>query len=136
MQTPRRRAGAALERRRDVEPGVGPLSVNHTGQLPSVTLSFNLRRASRSATRVARVQDAGARDAAGDRSSAASRARRRRSRTRCAGLGVILLLAIFVIYVVLGILYESFIHPLTILSGLPSAGFGALLTLLLFKQSI
>jgi HAE1 family hydrophobic/amphiphilic exporter-1 len=52
------------------------------------------------------------------------------------GLGLILILAIFVIYVVLGILYESFIHPLTILSGLPSAGFGALLTLLVFKQDL
>src|SRR5260221_13170410 len=52
------------------------------------------------------------------------------------GLGWILALAIFVIYVVLGILYESFIHPLTILSGLPSAGFGALLTLLLFKVDL
>ena len=52
------------------------------------------------------------------------------------GLGWILALAIFVIYVVLGILYESFIHPLTILSGLPSAGFGALLTLLIFKQDL
>jgi HAE1 family hydrophobic/amphiphilic exporter-1 len=52
------------------------------------------------------------------------------------GLGWILALAIFVIYVVLGILYESFIHPITILSGLPSAGFGALLTLLLFKQDL
>jgi len=52
------------------------------------------------------------------------------------GLGLILVLAIFVIYVVLGILYESFIHPITILSGLPSAGFGALLTLLLFKTDL
>jgi HAE1 family hydrophobic/amphiphilic exporter-1 len=52
------------------------------------------------------------------------------------GLGWILALAIFVIYVILGILYESFIHPLTILSGLPSAGFGALLTLLLFHQDL
>jgi HAE1 family hydrophobic/amphiphilic exporter-1 len=52
------------------------------------------------------------------------------------GLGWVLVLAIFVIYVVLGILYESFIHPITILSGLPSAGFGALLTLLIFKQDL
>jgi HAE1 family hydrophobic/amphiphilic exporter-1 len=52
------------------------------------------------------------------------------------GLGWILALAIFVIYVVLGVLYESFIHPLTILSGLPSAGFGALLTLLIFKADL
>jgi HAE1 family hydrophobic/amphiphilic exporter-1 len=52
------------------------------------------------------------------------------------GLGWVLALAIFVIYVVLGILYESFIHPITILSGLPAAGFGALLTLLLFKNDL
>ena len=52
------------------------------------------------------------------------------------GLGWVLVLAIFVIYVVLGILYESFIHPITILSGLPSAGFGALLTLLIFNQDL
>jgi HAE1 family hydrophobic/amphiphilic exporter-1 len=53
-----------------------------------------------------------------------------------AGLGLVLILAIFVIYLVLGVLYESFIHPLTILSGLPSAGFGALLTLLIFKVDL
>jgi hydrophobic/amphiphilic exporter-1 (mainly G- bacteria), HAE1 family len=52
------------------------------------------------------------------------------------GLGWVLLMAVFVIYVVLGILYESFIHPLTILSGLPAAGFGALLTLLLFHTDL
>ena len=72
----------------------------------------------------------------GHHRTAASREPRRRSNPRISGLGLLLLMAILVIYIVLGILYESFIHPLTILSGLPSAGFGALLTLMLFHMDL
>src|SRR4029079_4510741 len=113
----------------------GPQSINHTGQLPSVTLSFNLQQGVALGDAVARV-DALARQTlpAGVTGSFQGTAQAFQDSPR--GLGWILALAIFVIYVVLGILYESFIHPLTILSGLPSAGFVALLTLLLFKQDL
>ena len=97
--------------------------MSHTGQLPSVTISFNLKPGFALGDAVDAIQSSRGRDAAVDRSRRASRARRRRSRTRCAASGLILLMAIVVIYIVLGILYESFTHPLTILSGLPSAGF-------------
>ena len=93
-------------------------------------------RASRSATRVARVEQMARADAAGDRRRDSFQGTAQAFQDSMRGLGWVLLLAIFVIYVVLGILYESFIHPLTILSGLPSAGFGALLTLLVFKQDL
>ena len=114
-----------------VEQGIGPLSVNHTGQLPSVTLSFNIRPGVALNSAVAQVQQAAAVTLAPTISSSfQGTAQAFQESTR--GLGIILIMAIFVIYVVLGILYESFIHPLTILSGLPSAGLGALLTLMLF----
>jgi len=114
-----------------VETGVGPLSVNHTGQLPSVTVSFNLRPGVALGDAVAQVEQAAfAELPASIATSFQGTAQAFQDSTR--GLGIILLMAIFVIYVVLGILYESFIHPLTILSGLPAAGLGALLTLLVF----
>jgi HAE1 family hydrophobic/amphiphilic exporter-1 len=114
-----------------VDTGVGPLSINHTGQLPSVTLSFNLQSGTPLGDAVARVQDVARTELpATIATSFQGTAQAFQDSTR--GLGVILIMAIFVIYVVLGILYESFIHPLTILSGLPSAGLGALATLLLF----
>jgi hydrophobic/amphiphilic exporter-1 (mainly G- bacteria), HAE1 family len=114
-----------------VETGVGPLSVNHTGQLPSVTISFNLRPGVALGDAVTQVEQAAQTELpASIATSFQGSAQAFQDSTR--GLGVILLMAIFVIYIVLGILYESFIHPLTILSGLPSAGLGALATLLLF----
>ena len=114
---------------------VGPLSVNHTGQLPSVTLSFNLKPGVALGDAVARVQGV-ARDTLPPTISGNFQGTAQAFQDSMAGLGWVLALAIFVIYVVLGILYESFIHPLTILSGLPSAGFGALLTLYLFKYDL
>jgi hydrophobic/amphiphilic exporter-1 (mainly G- bacteria), HAE1 family len=114
---------------------VGPLSVNHTGQLPSVTISFNLRPGIALGDAVARVGEVAARTLPATVSgSFQGTAQAFQESTQ--GLGWVLALAIFVIYVVLGILYESFIHPLTILSGLPSAGFGALVTLLIFKHDL
>jgi len=113
----------------------GPLSVNHTGQLPSVTLSFNLRPGVALGDAVDRVQ-ALARETLPDTISGSFQGAAQAFQDSMKGLGWVLALAIFVIYVVLGILYESFIHPITILSGLPAAGFGALLTLLLFKQDL
>jgi len=114
---------------------VGPLSVNHTGQLPSVTLSFNLRPGVALGDAVAGVQ-AVARDTLPATVSGSFQGTAQAFQDSMTGLGWVLALAIFVIYVVLGILYESFIHPITILSGLPSAGFGALLTLLLFHHDL
>jgi hydrophobic/amphiphilic exporter-1 (mainly G- bacteria), HAE1 family len=114
---------------------VGPESVNHTGQLPSVTMSFNLKPGVALGDAVARVEQLAVQTLPATISgSFQGTAQAFQESTR--GLGWVLALAIFVIYVVLGILYESFIHPLTILSGLPAAGFGALLTLLLFNQDL
>jgi HAE1 family hydrophobic/amphiphilic exporter-1 len=114
-----------------VESGVGPLQVNHVGQLPSVTFSFNLRPGASLGQAVADV-DAAAREVLPATIATSFQGTAQAFQESTRGLGIILILAIFVIYVVLGILYESFIHPLTILSGLPAAGLGALATLLLF----
>jgi len=112
--------------------GVGPLTVNHFGQLPSVTISFNLAPGVSLGTAVDAVQKA----LTGLHLPATLTANFQGSaqvfQSSVKGLGVLLLMSILVIYIILGILYESFIHPLTILSGLPSAGLGALLTLLVF----
>jgi hydrophobic/amphiphilic exporter-1 (mainly G- bacteria), HAE1 family len=119
----------------NVRTETGPLAVSHTGQLPSVTLSFNLKGGVALGDAVDTVQSVAA-------SVLPSTVTTRFQGTAQAfqdslqGLGVILLMAIVVIYIVLGVLYESFTHPLTILSGLPSAGFGALLTLLVFKTDL
>ena len=114
---------------------VGPQSVNHIGQLPSVTLSFNIAPGVALGDAVARVEQL-ARESLPSTVSGSFQGTAQAFQESLKGLGWILVLAIFVIYVVLGILYESFIHPITILSGLPSAGFGALLTLLIFKQDL
>ncbi len=113
----------------------GPQSVNHTGQLPSVTLSFNLRPGVALGDAVAQVQ-AVARETLPATVAGSFQGTAQAFQESMTGLGWVLALAIFVIYVVLGILYESFVHPLTILSGLPAAGFGALLTLLLFRHDL
>jgi hydrophobic/amphiphilic exporter-1 (mainly G- bacteria), HAE1 family len=114
---------------------VGPQSINHISQLPSVTLSFNLQPGVALGDALARVQEM-ARQTLPATVTATPQGTAQAFEESMRGLGWILALAIFVIYVVLGILYESFIHPITILSGLPSAGFGALLTLLIFKQDL
>jgi len=114
---------------------VGPASINHISQLPSVTLSFNLRPGVALGDAVSRVEQA-ARETLPATVTGSFQGTAQAFQSSVQGLGLILVLAIFVIYVVLGILYESFIHPITILSGLPSAGFGALLTLLLFKTDL
>ena len=114
---------------------VGPQSVNHIGQLPSVTLSFNIAPGVALGDAVARVEQL-ARETLPGTVSGSFQGTAQAFQESLRGLGWVLALAIFVIYVVLGILYESFIHPVTILSGLPSAGFGALLTLLLFRQDL
>ena len=114
---------------------VGPLTVNHQGQLPSVTVSFNLRPGAALGDAVASVSQA-ARNVLPSTIATSFQGTAQAFQSSFRGLGLLLIMAIAVIYIVLGILYESYIHPLTILSGLPSAGFGALLTLLLFRQWI
>jgi HAE1 family hydrophobic/amphiphilic exporter-1 len=114
---------------------VGPLSVNHLGQLPSVTISFNLRPGVSLGDAVAEV-DKLARTTLPPTISTSFQGAAQAFQASMKGLGLLLIMAILVIYIILGILYESFIHPLTILSGLPSAGFGALLTLILFRYDL
>jgi HAE1 family hydrophobic/amphiphilic exporter-1 len=110
----------------------GPQSVNHSGQLPSVTLSFNLRPGVALGDGNAVVKNLAAKILPSSITTGFSGTSQAFESTQ-AGMLALLGIAIFVIYVVLGILYESFIHPITILSGLPFAAFGALLTLLIFK---
>jgi HAE1 family hydrophobic/amphiphilic exporter-1 len=114
---------------------IGPLTVAHLGQLPAVTLSFNLRPGTSLGAAVAAVERE-SRVALPPTITTSFQGTAQAFESSFRGLGWLLLMAIVVIYIVLGILYESFIHPLTILSGLPSAGFGALLTLLLFHQEL
>jgi len=114
---------------------VGPLTVNHAGQLPAVTISFNLRPGVSLGEAVDRVQTL-ARQTLPATVSTTFQGTAQAFQSSLTGLWMLLLAAILVIYIVLGILYESFIHPVTILSGLPSAGFGALLTLLIFGAEL
>ncbi len=114
---------------------VGPLTVNHAGQLPAVTVSFDLRPTVAIGSAVAQVDRVARRLLpASITTSFAGTAQAFQSSQ--AGLLALLILAVLVIYMVLGILYESFIHPITILSALPFAAFGALLTLLLFRVEL
>jgi HAE1 family hydrophobic/amphiphilic exporter-1 len=114
---------------------VGPLSVNHSGQLPSVTLSFNLPPDVALGEAVAEVENA-ARQTLPSTISTGFSGTAQAFQDSQQGLLFLFVLAIIVIYIVLGILYESFIHPLTILSGLPFAAFGAFLTLLVFGTEL
>jgi HAE1 family hydrophobic/amphiphilic exporter-1 len=114
---------------------VGPLAVNHAGQLPSVTISFNLKPGAALGDAVSGIQ-AAATQLLPATIVTSFQGAAQAFQDSLSGLGLILIMAIAVIYIVLGILYESFTHPLTILSGLPSAGFGALLTLLIFKSDL
>jgi len=116
-------------------PGLGPLTVNHLGQLPSVTISFNIRPGASLGDAVAQVERIGRANLPAT-ISASFQGSAQAFQSSLQGMGLLLLLAVLVIYIVLGILYESFVHPITILSGLPSAGVGALLTLLLFRHDL
>jgi HAE1 family hydrophobic/amphiphilic exporter-1 len=116
----------------NITQSAGALSVNHSGQLPSVTLSFNLRPSVALGAATVEVQKIADKTLPSSISTGFSGTAQAFQSTQ-AGMLALLGIAIFVIYVVLGILYESFIHPITILSGLPFAAFGALLTLLIFK---
>ncbi|HEX9489798.1 MAG TPA: efflux RND transporter permease subunit, partial [Stellaceae bacterium] len=119
-----------------LHPGIGPVTVNHQGQLPSVTVSFNLASdvslgdAVVAIGRLERQLNLPVTVATGFQGTAQV------FQDSLKGQGLLLIAAVLVIYMVLGILYESFIHPITILSGLPSAGLGALITLMLFRMDL
>ncbi len=106
----------------------GPLSINHLGQLPAVTISFNLAPNAALGDAVDQITGL-SRQMLPSSVDASFQGNAQAFQSSLNGLGLLLVMAIAVIYIVLGILYESFIHPITILSGLPSAGFGALLSL-------
>jgi HAE1 family hydrophobic/amphiphilic exporter-1 len=118
-----------------INTSLGPLTVNHTSQFPSVTVSFDLARGVALGQAVSEVQDL-ARSMLPISVTANFQGSAQAFRQSLQGLGILLVMAVFVIYVVLGILYESYIHPVTILSGLPSAAFGGLLTLSLFHMQL
>jgi HAE1 family hydrophobic/amphiphilic exporter-1 len=118
-----------------IQQDVGPVSVNHLGQLPAVTLSFNLGEGVALGQAVAAVQRE-ARATLPASVSTSFQGAAQAFQASATGLGVLLAVAILVIYLILGILYESFIHPITILSGLPAAGLGALATLAIFRVDL
>ncbi len=124
-----------LEAVSKVKPSVGPLTVTHLGQVPSVTITFNLgpgvalSHATDEIERIARAELPATISGTFQGTAAAFT-------SSLQGLGWMLLIAVLVIYIVLGVLYEDFVHPITILSGLPAATFGALITLLLFRQEL
>ena len=117
-------------------PGIGPLTVNHLGQLPAVTISFNTRPGVALSEAVAQVQSVQRELRVPATVSGTFQGTAQAFQASLQGQGMLLLITILVIYLVLGVLYESFVHPLTILSGLPSAGAGALLTLWLFGMEL
>src|ERR1041384_454976 len=114
---------------------VGPQAITHLGQLPATTISFNLRPGVSLGDAVNKVQ-AVARETLPATMSTSFQGTAQAFQSSLTGMGMLLVLSIVFIYIVLGILYESFVHPITILSGLPSAGFGALLTLMLFRLDL
>ncbi len=118
-----------------IVPSLGPTSVTHLGQMPSTTISFNLKPGVALSQATEKVEDI-ARMVLPESVDASFQGSAQVFQQSMGNMGWLLLLAIVVIYIVLGILYESFIHPLTVLSGLPSAGMGALLTLWLFQKDL
>jgi HAE1 family hydrophobic/amphiphilic exporter-1 len=118
-----------------IEENVGPQSISHSGQFSAVTISFNVKQGVPLSTVVDSVT-ALSRESLPATVSGGFQGTAQAFQSSIAGLGMLLVVAILVIYLVLGILYESFIHPITILSGLPSAGLGALVTLYIFRQDL
>ncbi len=114
---------------------VGPVTVNHSGQSPSVTIAFNLKPGVALGKAVDAV-NAAAREVVPPSISRTFQGTAQVFQSSVRGMGILLAVAIFVIYLVLGILYESFYHPVTILSALPSAAMGALLTLMVFRADL
>ena len=119
-----------------LKPTIGPLAINHQGQLPSVTISFDTRPGIALSEAIEDIQAATREMQLPQTVIGTFQGTAQAFQSSLRGMGILLIAAIFVIYLVLGILYESFIHPVTILSGLPTAGFGALVTLLLFRSDL
>ena len=115
---------------------VGPLQVNHQGQQPAVTISFNLGPGFSLGQAVDAIQKMERDERLPATITSGFQGTAQVFQDSLRGQGILILAAIFAAYVVLGILYESFIHPITIISGLPSAGIGAILTLILFKMDL
>jgi HAE1 family hydrophobic/amphiphilic exporter-1 len=115
--------------------GIGPLLVNHLSQLPSATISFNLHEGVSLSAATDEVQALAKKTLPGTITTS-FQGTAQIFQSSLQNLTLLMLVAVLVIYLVLGILYESFIHPFTILSGLPSAGLGALLTLLVFGREL
>jgi HAE1 family hydrophobic/amphiphilic exporter-1 len=115
---------------------IGPLTISHAGQLPSATVSFNLSPGHSLSDAVREMDRIKAELNAPDTLIGRFEGTAKAFQSSLGGMGMLMLLAVATIYLVLGVLYESAIHPLTILSGLPSAGLGALLTLLLFGMDL
>jgi len=124
-----------LEALATVKAGVGPSAINHSGQLPSVTLSFNLRPGISLGDALGKI-DAEAHTLLPASISTSFQGTAQMFQRAIGGMGVLLALAVLVIYMVLAILYENFFHPITILSALPLAGVGALITLMLFGAEL
>ena len=118
-----------------LKPTVGPLTVTHLGQLPSVTISFNLATGVSLSEVTGRIEKLAQTELPTSVNST-FQGTAAAFTSSLQGLGVLLIVAVLVIYIVLGVLYEDFVHPVTILSGLPAATFGALVTLLLFNQEL
>jgi HAE1 family hydrophobic/amphiphilic exporter-1 len=118
-----------------IKEDVGPLSIPHSGQLPSTTISFALRPGVSLGQATNDIEEA-ARNNLPATITGMFQGTAKVFQDSMKNMGILLVLAIAVVYIVLGVLYESYIHPITILSGLPSAGFGALLTLILFKVDL
>ena len=118
-----------------IRTNVGPMSVTHLGQLPSVTVSFNLSPGTSLETVKNEIEQI-AHEELPDSVSGSFQGTMQMFASSSGGMGFLVIAAILVIYIVLGILYESYIHPITILSGLPSAGVGALATLWLFNMDL
>ncbi len=119
-----------------IERGVSPLTVTHQGQLPSVTLSFNLKPGVSLSQAIEQLNAVVTELRIPPTVIGSFQGAAQAFQSSLAGMGMLLIMSIFVIYLILGILYESYVHPVTILSGLPTAGFGALLTLMLFKLDL
>jgi hydrophobe/amphiphile efflux-1 (HAE1) family protein len=115
---------------------VAPLSVNHIGQLPAVNFQFDVKPGVSLSEATRLVDEAASQIGLPDTMSFSYQGTAAAFQSSLRGLGILLIIAVLVIYLVLGILYESFIHPITILSGLPAAGLGALLILLLFGHDL
>ena len=115
---------------------VGPLTVNHQGQQPAVTIAFNLAPGVSLGQAVDAIQNLEREERLPATITTGFQGTAQVFQDSLRGQGILILAAIFVAYVVLGILYESFIHPITIISGLPSAGIGAILTLMLFRMDL